>query len=454
MREKVHQQVPLVPAPIAHVHARELERMSRVLDELPEAVARVHADLVRPGTAAGKGRKGLTAEQILRAMLVKQMNRFSYEELAFHLSDSNSYRWFCRIGIADRTPKKSALQKAIKRVQASTWERVNQMLVRYAAKKKIENGEKIRTDCTAVESNIHHPNDSSLLWDCVRVLTRLMGRARDDFGLSFNDHSRRAKRRAQGIAHRKTMHDRRPLYRDLIKVSARTLGQARAVAAELEKTTSGDLMRALKAYALATELQHYAGLTASVISQAERRVLRGESVPASEKVVSIFEPHTDIVVKDNRLPIYGHKVCLTAGASGLVTDVIVEQGNPADVTLAVKMVERQRSLFGKAPRQASFDGGFSSRSNLSDIKKLGVRDVAFSKRVGLKITEMVRSSWVYRRLRDFRSGIEGVISFLKRSFGVGRCSWSGFASFKAYVTASVVACNLLIVARHLLAARR
>lgn len=453
MRETVHQQAPLVPAIIKHPHADELKRMSEVLDQLLQAAELVHADLVHPKTKR-LGRKGMSAEQVLRAMLIKQMNRFSYEELAFHLSDSSSYRWFCRIGIGERGPKKSALQKAIKRVHASTWERVNQMLVRYAAKKKIENGEKIRTDCTAVESNIHHPNDSSLLWDCVRVLTRLMGRARDDFGLSFNDHSRRAKRRAQGIAHRKTMQDRLPLYRDLIKVSARTLGQARTVAAELEKTAGGDLMQTLKAYALATELEHYAELTASVISQAERRVLRGESVPASEKVVSIFEPHTDIVVKDNRLPIYGHKVCLTAGASGLVTDVIVEQGNPADVTLAVKMVERQRGLFGKAPRQASFDGGFASRSNLTDIKKLGVRDVAFSKRVGLKITEMVRSSWVYRRLRDFRSGIEGVISFLKRAFGVGRCSWSGFASFKAYVTASVVACNLLIVARHLIAARR
>lgn len=451
MREKVHQQVPLVPVPIRHVHARELERMSRVLDELPEAAARVHADLVRPGAKPGTGRKGLTAEQVLRAALIKQMNGFSYEQLAFHLADSSSYRWFCRIGIGERGPKKSTLQKAIKRVQASTWERINQMLVRYAAEHKVENGEKVRTDCTAVESNIHHPNDSSLLWDCVRVLVRLMRRAEADFGLTFNDHSRRAKRRTQGIAHRKTSQQRLPLYRDLIKVTERTLRQAQDVAVRLETKPGGTLMQMLEAYVLATELHHYAELTATVISQAERRVLRGESVPASEKVVSIFEPHTDIIVKDNREPIYGHKVCLTAGASGLVTDVIVEQGNPPDVTLAVRMIERQRDVFGKAPRQASFDGGFASRSNLAEIKKLGVRDVAFSKRVGLQITDMVKSSWVYRRLRDFRSGIEGIISFLKRGFGVGRCSWSGFASFKAYVTASVVTCNLLIVARHLLA---
>ena len=180
--------------------------------------------------------------------------------------------------------------------------------------------------------------------------------------------------------------------------------------------------------------------------------MRGESVPAADKVLSIFEPHTDIIVKDNREPIYGHKVCLTSGPSGLVTDVVVEKGNPADVTLTVEMIERHRALFGHVPRQASFDGGFASRTNLRAIKKAGVQDVAFSKRLGLKITEMVKSSWVYRRLRNFRSGIEGVISFLKRGFGMARCIWSGFASFKAYVLASTVSCNLLVVARHQLAA--
>ena len=182
----------------------------------------------------------------------------------------------------------------------------------------------------------------------------------------------------------------------------------------------------------------------------QRRVLAGESVPAAEKLVSIFEPHTDIIVKDQRETLYGHKICLTAGASGLVTDVVVEKGNPADSTLAVKMVERQRDLYGKAPRQVSFDGGFTSRSNLTAIKALGVSDVAFSKGRGLQIAEMVKSTWVYRCLRNFRAGVEGTISFLKRAFGLDRCSWSNFGSFKAYVCGSVLACNLLVVARHLL----
>jgi IS5 family transposase len=452
MREKVHQQQQLVPVVVRHEHGDELRKMSEVLDALPEATTLVHADLVREGTRPGKGRKGLSAEQVLRILLIKQINDHSYDELAFHLADSNSYRWFCRIGIGERCPDRTTLQKAIKRVRPETCEAINRMLVRFALGKKIERGEKVRTDCTAVESNIHHPNDSSLLWDCVRVLSRLMGRAHDDFGVSYNDHTRRAQRRAQGISFAKSTQARLPLYRDLLAVADKTVSQARRVAERLDQVQVADMMQMVKAQAIATELRHFTGLSERVISQTERRVLRGESVPASEKLFSIFEPHTDIIVKDNREPIYGHKICLSAGPSGLVTDVVIEQGNPADVTLAVKMMQRQRDLFGKAPRQAAFDGGFASRANLADIKKLGVRDVAFSKRVGLAITAMVRSTRVYRHLRNFRSGLEGIISRVKRGFGMRRADWRGLASFKASVLASVLAANFVTVARHLIAA--
>ena len=151
---------------------------------------------------------------------------------------------------------------------------------------------------------------------------------------------------------------------------------------------------------------------------------------------------------------YGHKVCLSSGASGIITDVVVLRGNPADSTLAVNMIERHKKLFGNVPLQASFDGGFASRKNLASIKKLGVQDVAFSKRCRLEISDMVKSSWVYRQLKNFRAGIEAGISLLKRAFGLGRCLWRGFESFQAYVQASVVSCNLLVIARHVLAARK
>lgn len=427
--------------------------MSTVLDAIPDAAELVHADLARRGDKSidtSKGREGMTAEQVLRAFLVKQMNGFSYEELAFHLADSNTYRSFCRFGIDEKPPTKARLQKNIKRVNAETWAEINRKLVLYAAVNGIEAGRKVRTDCTVVESNIHAPTDSSLLWDCVRVLVRLQGDAREDFRLTFNDSSLRAKRRAMAILNARSNEQRLPSYRDLLKVTDKTVKSAERIAEELDQLEPADIVDMLHAEALARELRHYIELTKRVISQTRRRVLEGESVPATEKVVSIFEPHTDIIVKDRRETLYGHKICLTAGASGLVTDVVIEAGNPADATLAVKMMERQRQLYGRVPRQVSFDGGFTSRANLVAIKDLGVEDVAFSKSRGLSIGEMVKSTWVYRRLRDFRAGIEGTISFLKRAFGLDCCTWSGLASFKSYVCGSVLACNLLLVARHLL----
>jgi len=168
--------------------------------------------------------------------------------------------------------------------------------------------------------------------------------------------------------------------------------------------------------------------------------------------VSIFEPHTDIIIKDRRDTFYGHKICLTTGASGLVLDVMVEEGNPSDSTLACRTVARATSVLGRTPKQVSFDGGFSSKANVAEIKAMGVTDVAFSKHVGLEVTEMAKSAWVFRKLQNFRAGIEAGISFLKRTFRLDRCNWSGVESFGAYVWGSVLSCNVLVVARHLLAA--
>jgi len=345
MRQIVHDQLRLTPVPIAHAHAAELQTMSATLDALPEVVKWVRDDLIRrPGKRIDpkKGRQGMTADQVLRALIVKQMNGFSYEELAFHLADSSSYRAFCRLGIDQAPPKKSTLQSNIKRVRALTWERINQEIVRYAAALRVETGQTVRTDCTVVESNIHHPTDSSLLWDCVRVLVRLQGRAQEMFGLGFIDHKRRARRRALGILNAKSDGARRPLYRDLLKVAEKTASSAKRIATALDHVKTGGLMVMLQAATVADELRKYAQLAQRVIEQTHRRVFLGEQVPAVEKVVSIFEPHTDIIVKDRREPLYGHKICLTSGASGLVTDVVVEDGNPADATLAVKMIERFR----------------------------------------------------------------------------------------------------------------
>ena len=450
MRRELTAQLGLVTATTDHVRARELDVMSRILDELPQGVRLVYRDLLGASGKAVTGRDAMTAEQVLRATMIKQRFGCSYDELAFRLADSNSIRAFCRVPLSASPPTRSTLQRNIKRVKDTTWEAINRLVIGYAQAKKIERGRKTRTDCTVVETNIHAPSDSSLLWDCVRVLVRRMTRAKEPFGTSFNSRRRRAKRRAMGILNAKSKEQRKVLYRDMLKVVADTMGQANHVLEQLQKVPHVELKQSLLAQAIEREIKRTMELGKRVVDQTERRVLRGESVPAVEKIVSIFEPHTDIIIKDRRETFYGHKVSLTSGSSGLVLDLVVERGNPADSTLAQKAIARVRSVLGRAPKQATFDGGFSSKANVQAIKAMGVEDVVFSKHVGLDIADMAKSSWVFRKLRNFRAGIEAGISFLKRTFRLGRCNWSGFDSFSAYAWGSVLSCNLLVLARHLL----
>ncbi|MDF1537232.1 MAG: transposase, partial [bacterium] len=185
-----------------------------------------------------------------------------------------------------------------------------------------------------------------------------------------------------------------------------------------------------------------------VIDQTERRVVHGEKVPASEKVVSFFEDHTDIIVKDRRETRFGHKVFLVGGVSGMILDCAIGRGNPADSDMFPLMIERQKGIYGRVPRQVAADGGFASKDNLRNAKGDGVKDVCFSKKRGLSVQDMVKSNWVYRRLRNFRAGIEANISVLKRSYGLYRCNWKGWAGFQQYVWSSVVSYNLLVMARH------
>ena len=184
-----------------------------------------------------------------------------------------------------------------------------------------------------------------------------------------------------------------------------------------------------------------------IIAQTERRVLAGEAVPASDKLVSLFEPHADIIVKGGRAVQYGHKLNLTTGRSGLILDVVVEAGNPADAARFLPLLARHVAVYGTAPRQVATDGSYASRENLQQAKAMGVRDVAFHKKRGLAIAAMVKSRWVYRRLRNFRAGIEAGISCLKRAYGLARCTWRGLDHFKAYVWSSVVAYNLVVFVR-------
>jgi len=453
MRKTRIQQLPLAEATTDHPKAKELAKISEILDDNSSIYDMVLQDLAG-GCTNDAGAYGMTAEQVLRAAIIKQMEGCSYRALTFHLADSRVFGWFCRIGIG-RTFKKSTLQRCIRSISETTWEKINMVLVGYANEQGIEKGRKARVDCTVVESNIHAPSDSSLLLDIVRVAARILDRVKNEVpGLvfSFSDHQRRAKRRALGIMNAKNSKEREKLYRDLVLVTEKTIGYGERFLRAAQSFQAPSLEAHAQLARSCEQIRELLPLARQVVCQTRRRVFEGESVPAPDKIVSIFEPHTDIIRKDRRDTYYGHKICISGGASNLILDCVILEGNPADSELTEQMLDRHANIYGTYPLKVCFDGGFASRSNLERAReKEGLKDICFSKRRGLTEEEMCRSRWVYKQLRKFRAGIESGISWLKRCLGLDRCTWKGFAAFKRYVWSSIVSANLLTLARTQLA---
>lgn len=442
MRKSIVPQLSLTAPIVDHPHARELARISELLDKLPGTAELVAKDLVKGTKATKAGRAGMSGEQVLRAALLKQMHDWSYADLAFHLADSSTFQRFCRMGAMATAPKKATLADNIKRIKPSTLEKVNQLVIERAKRDKVENGKKARIDSTVIDANIHHPLDSNLLFDVVRVLTRIMLESKDySSEIKFSDHTKRAKRRMLDIVNTRKEDARVTFYNELLLITGWVMGYARTAASVLKVLTD------MKAWALSVELEHYLDLGEKVVSQTVRRVVNNESVPAEEKLVSIFEPHTDVIVKDRRKVLYGHKVFLNVGASGLIIDMLMQRGNPADSTQALPMLERHRNLMGKVPEQVAFDAGFTSAANIAGARDLGVKDASFAKKGSIDVMAGVREPKQYKKLQRFRAGVEGIISFTKRCFGFGRCLWRGYSSFQSYAWVSVLSTNLLLLAR-------
>ena len=317
----------------------------------------------------------------------------------------------------------------------------------------IEDCRHARVDSTVTDTNIHHPTDSSLLYDCIRVINRLFQRLRKMSGkkhwrFSTNKDVKMAKSLRYKINNAKNDDERLPLYEEILKISERLLKDFPVILEKIQKiATKRDRIK--KDYEQLLDIEY---LLEKIIYQATKRVIEKRSVPSHKKIVSIFEPHTDIIVKDRRETQFGHKIFITSGRSNMVLHCDIPRGNANDADMFMGTLESLNESYGRYPFKVSADGGFASKSNVEEAKDLGVRDVCFPKRCNMKITEMVKSSWVYDKLLNWRAGIEAVISFLKRCFGMSKANWKGLDGYKKYLRNGIATFNLLTLARHELAA--
>ena len=448
MRQKRQEQLNLFHSFGSSDIAKELAEISLLLDASPHVLEHVYLDLIKD-CRIDTGAKGMTAEQVLRAAVLKQYRQLSYRELAFHLEDSNAFRAFTRLEMGCY-PSFSTLQDNIILISSGSWKDISDIIIRDASGAGVENGRKIRVDATSVLCAILQPSDSSLLRDGVRIITRWLLRGKR-FNLpskyDFADHRRVMKKRYTEILNSKKEEIRVAAYQDQLKYARRVCGYAETALPIMEKAFCKTPEEQAVLDKLVSKIRNAHALLMRVINQTERRVIKKESVPSSEKVTSFFQSHTDIIVKKNRETNFGHKVVFTSGSSNLIFDCLMERGNPADTEQFMTMLERQKEIFGRMPRQVAADGGYASKDNLIKAKEAGIKDVAFSKKRGLSILDMVKSNWVYKQLKNFRAGIEANISVLKRAFGLRRCDWSGWEGFQQYVWSAVVSYNLLVLAR-------
>lgn len=385
-----------------------------------------------------RGRQGLSCEQVLRAALVKQYRQCSYRELSFLLTDSLSFQQFTRVDPFN-PPGKSTLHATISRIKDATWEKMNQLFVHDMMASGFEPGDRLRIDSTVAESHILSPTDSKLLYDCLRIMGRVLKRTKDRTHVKYVNHCRRGKSHYFAAHCARDDDSRCRIYKRLLKdVDETRVSLCEAL--EVLKTKANETV-------WVEHIEALLPLVARVMDQTTRRVIEGESVPAEEKVVSLFEDHADIIKKGGRKVQYGHKINLTSGRTGIIYDVVIEDGNPADSTRLLPMLERHKKIYGRLPDDVAADGGYASQDNLTKAKAMGIDNVAFHKRAGLEVADMTGDEWLFRELRNFRAGIEAGISYLKRCFGLKRIVWKGWDRFCASIHLSVFTHNLIRWAR-------
>jgi IS5 family transposase len=425
------------------------------LDDHEEMIEAVRRDLERGLKHPETGRSGLTPQQVLRSLILMRVKNWNYRELRERITDGYTLRQFTDF-YCQTVPKHDAFNRAFNRLKPETLRAVNELVVQAAVDLGLEEGQRLRVDTTVVQTDIHHPTDNTLLWDVVRVVTRLVLRLRKAVQKrvqGFHNRSRAARRRMQEIQ-RMTPKERHECqtekYRELIGVTKEVVNSAQKVVEQTRKARGKDLVAEMAIPELRKEIDHYCELGDRVIDQARRRVLQGEQVPTAEKIYSIFETHTDLIKRGKvQTPIeFGHKVFLAESAQGLITQYEVLEGNPGDDQQVEPSLQRHKETFGRAPELYGSDRGFFSETNLKSCKRDGVKVICIPQRGGKKTAKRktYEKSPAFKEGQRFRAGIEGRISVLFRGRGMKRCLAEGHQRFELLVGAAVLANNLMRIA--------
>jgi IS5 family transposase len=447
---------------ITNKYYAKYEAVSTVLDQAPKLLDLIHGDLqqtLKSVNREHRGRRpGYTSDNVLRILICQVVEGASLRGIVVRIDDSNFLRRFTRI---DNGPMMdyTTLCKLKNAIRTDTWKSVNRCLAEYAVRNELIDGDKLRLDTTAVETNVHWPTDSSLLWDVYRTLDRLIRQAREIDPEAVGSRRlqvRRAKRLQQKIARKaankgRSAEQMKPLYMRLIAMVEDLFGWARSVRDELATSQRiGSIMDMAMAAAIVEQIDHYIALGQRVVEQAQRRVLDGERVPNEEKLFSIFEPHTELLIrgKAGKNVEFGHMIHLQQVDGKFITDYDVFDKRPVEYELLESVLKSHKELFGHYPDELAGDKGYYQNMAAIDRLQKKVPTLAIAKK-GRRTREETEREHdpLFRLAQRFRAGIEGTIAFLKRMLRLARCFNKGWEHFVSTVGQTILAHNLLVLAR-------
>lgn len=417
----------------------ELGLIDSILERHPHIIATLGEDISDSIENQRFGRKDTPSiEQIVRAGIYKELKGLDYRELEYHQEDSRIACLFIKIDPL-RPYSFQVYQKYISRIKPDKLGEVLVELNKIAINEGLEDIEKVRQDTTTIETDIHHPTNNSLIWDCIRKSNDHLKKLGEEVkGLSYRDYTKGAKKTYFKINNTASKDKKQKLFLKQLQTFTKCINQVSNV------VKKKDICGSIQAMASIFLLQDLLPVMRQVYDIAYRKEINDEKVPNAQKIFSIFERHTDIIVKGSRDIVFGHKINLTSGKSNLILDCYFERGNPADTKLYAPTLDRVIDNYGTIPRDSVVDGGFASKENIRHSVKKGLTNVVFNKVVG-SMQNVTSSKNMETRLKKWRSGIEANISNLKRGFKIHRCNWKGWVHFQAKVMWSVLTYNIRVM---------
>lgn len=417
----------------------EFGLLDTILEEHPELIKLLEPDITKCCKQSDFGRKDTpSVEQIVRAAIYKELKHLEYRELAYHQIDSRICAQFIKIDEL-RPYSFQMYHEYISKIRVENLQKLLVALNKIAIGEGLEDLKRLRQDSTVVETNIHYPTNNSLVWDCIKESHRLLEQLSEEIkDLNCRDYTKTAKRTFYKINNTKSGDKQANLFKKQLITFTKSINQVSNAIKKKYDCSS------LIAMGLIGELERLVPVMQQVYAMTEKRQIKGESVANDEKIFSIYEQHTDIIVKGSRKVEFGHKINLSTGKSNLVLSCDILRGNPSDTELYRSTLENIISDYDIIPRDSVTDGGYASKENAAYAEKKGIVNIVFNKVVG-SLQNKASSLNLETRLKKWRSGIEANISNIKRGFKLFRCNWKGWEHFQAKVLWSVIAYNIRVM---------